>query len=429
MLIVVVAILSFLLALGMIAVNAGVMVAARTSVQRAADAGALAACRELPNTAAANTVAIDYATVRNGSAGSAGLEQGNAATTSATMTTLTNDTIQVTVTRSQAVVGLNGLGVGPFSIQATATCRRDEGFLPALMTLGAGTLEVNSGTLDLGETGLVVNSSSTGALDIDSGSSVTGRWIDTASGSASISGTVNPPVTQGTYPDLFAGVTASPVPATPGGADRSILVCQYNDATHLPYPLTTATPDYPHRCYARTNVTLPAGEYWGGMDFGEGIGGAPITVTLQPGIYYLIARGLRVRPGVTVQGSGVTFVNLPDPQANDAPDQPCGPIRLEAGSRFEVTPPAAGQPLAGMLILQGPGCAASIDHQFSTSVIGTPTGTPGVIYLPTGDVNINGPLTSHAAIIARDIEVEGAVVFDVQIPSGTIRNGRLHLVE
>lgn len=446
----IVGISAFLTIVGLFAVNVAVLVASRTSVQRAADAAALAGCAELPDVSAAGTQVQAYAVTKNGGTGGS-LERGNSATSSVSTAKLANDTLRVDASHDQSLIGYGSLGIGSMSVGAHATCTRDEGSRPVLLALGTGSgqLRVRSGaSITMGQSGLVVASTSSSGLIVENAATVTGGYLDTASGNASISGTIDPPVTRAPaalLADPFAGV---PEPVLGGAIDLEPYTLSVpgnltlGDArpgcegtSHIA-PADTS-PRNPQHCHFRNSGTLYPGIYWGGLELGDDSGsGTPMTITLSPGLYYLAGGGnvggslggLIVYNGVTLLGNGVVIVNGHDPYAQLPARVGCGEIRIASDTNIQLTPPGPGSVYAGILFYQESSCTVAMTIGGNV-ILGPQIGTQGALYLKTAPVNFTGAATMHAIVVARQIAVADAVTFDVFIPSGTLYHGRLQLTE
>lgn len=479
--------MAFVFVVGLISVNTVMMVASRVSAQRAADASALAACRDLPVEAAARITATDYAELatRNNTGGTTAgyIEGGNYGTVvTVSTTTFTNDTVRVDVKREQRLIGLPSAGYGPRRIPAHAICRRAESSVPALLALDGtrrDTLNISGGsTLYLGNNGIIVNSTNPAALSVSGGAVLQGAFIDTASGTGQLIGTVtlDPPVAQGTMPDPYAGVpeptlTLPPTGAT--GADNRPN-CDYDPSTA---PLDGQTsPRDPTRCYHRgtsgtftactdTMPRLRAGVYWGGLELGDRSGtGIATTVCLEGGIYYLAggggaesargSGGLFIHDKTTVIGAGVLFFNGRDPSGSPTPERNCGPIHVERNVDLRLSPYTAAPPYDELHLLffqdrtsdtvpstaydyDTVGCTATATFDSGTTIGLAPPATQGAIYIRNGDLNFTAAntasgdpaVTIYSSFVANRINISGDVAFGGFIPSGTIIEGSIGLVE
>jgi Flp pilus assembly protein TadG len=412
-------IFGFVIVIGLIAVNTAVMFAARVSVQRAADAAVLAACLELPNSASAETFAQQYGSSAGGlnAAGSASLESGRGDQTVATAvdssgavsarsgSALTNDRVQVDVSRTQDLIGLPAAGFTDRGVPARATCSRDEGSFPALLALGggSGTLRIDAANVNLPRTGVVANSTDPSALQVSAGGSATAKFIETGSGDAS-GGPINPPPSTGTYADPYAGVGDPPLSGS--------------SADPCPFGTTTTTPSL--RCFI-DGGTASEGIYWGGLRLRG-------NVTLNAGTYHIAGGDLSIDAGAVISGTGVTFFIGPNDLGT------CGASHLHAddNARLQITPPSGGS-LRDLIIFQSRSCTRLVEFHPGVQ-IGRPGGPYGAIYAPTAQVLIGGGTATstavNAIVVASRIRVWGPASFpDIFIPSGDVRHGDMHLVE
>jgi Flp pilus assembly protein TadG len=471
-------ILVFLTMIGLVAANVGILVATRTSVQRAADAAVLAGCADLPNVAVAKTRAEDYGQTKNAGPSSSHLESGNTVTVTypAPDPVLGQRDIRVSVQRQAPMIG--PFTLSDSNVGAAGTCRRDEGRLAAMLALGQGSerLVIESGaTVQMGHTGLVSASTSGSGLTVRSGASVTGRYLDTATGAAAVLGTVKPRVQQvpssTLLQDPYAGVAQ---PQLGGSVDLApgTLTVPPNSALadirpgcegkfQIPPPAPDETsPARPRHCHIWENLTAPLepGIYWGGLELGNPNPNSPVvTVELKPGIYFLAGGGsaqfegggLRVWPNTIVTGTGVMFFNGRDPFATNLFERGCGRVQIHPGAQFNVTPPQTGI-YSGLLFFQDRNqqgdCGSGVSMSITEATLGVPiplsdqgnacaVAAPGAeirqrrhIYVPGSSVNIEDS-TMYVDVIANRITVTGQVTFKTGICSGTLFHGQIHLIE
>jgi hypothetical protein len=452
----------FLVIVGLLGVNVGILVASKSSAQRAADAGALAGCMELPNQGAASSMASEYAVDQNAH-GSGHLEGGNTAQSTFSSRPdpdppndpqLLNgviNSIRVDVSREQTLIGYDSLGVGTKTMGAHAVCTRGEGPKPVLLTLGGQLWVHSNAAVSLGASGLVSASTAASGFTVDGGATVQGRFLDTATGNATISGTVSPPVTKvpdnSLLNDPYAGV---PEPQLGGtiDIDPGVLTVPANLAQNDPRGVCAGTyqtfpnetsPAQPHHCHITFNAMLDPGIYWGGLELGDP-GGSPVTVTLRPGMYFLAGGGdlggsedggLRIYPNTTVTGSGVIVFNGRDEFASNLAVRGCGQIQIPyqpgaAPPVFDVSPPAAGD-YKGLLIFQDRTCTQKMS--VSGATIGHTGGLQGAVYASNAKVFFTGTNTMYAIVVAKSVEISNTLTFTIVLGSGTLWHGPLHLVD
>ncbi len=451
----------FLFILGLVAVNGAIAVSSRTSAQRAADAGALAGCLDLPGTRPGQNpagIAQQYveASTRNNTGGATSThiegrslaQPAPAVSTSGTVGggggALANDQITVNVRRTQRMFGIANV-----TISANATCRRAEGGMPVLHSLSTGrdSFSLEQATLNLPRGGIVVGAANCAGGDfrtmtVAGGGVINARWIDLCTGQQpflSNSSSIFPNAAPGWLADPFGGVNEPqlgqdglppvPQPNTP----QDMPSCDYGNAIHT-------TMRNPVVCTVAAGSALTGGVYWGGI-YLDG-NGSSTPITLSAGIYYLAGGGLRVSPGTVVEGSGVLFFNARNPGAQNPPRRVCGAITFDDQVQFRVTPPISGE-WEGLVIFQArpnsglPNCSASTRIQ-SGVTMGLPDPPYGSIYLP-GSTILIGPQSVGPAgptsniimrIVAYEIDITGPVEFrDVFIPSGDVNHGDIRLSE
>jgi hypothetical protein len=444
-------IFGFMFVIGLIAVNASLMFAARASAQRAADAAVLAGCQELPDVVPAENMARTYGGfvgALNATAAT-NLESGtgdqtatptidsSGAVSEQTGQVLQNNRIRVLIERTQNLIGLPSSGFVDQSIVARATCIRDEGGLPVLHALGSGprTLRIDGSDLDLPRGGIIVNSTDPNGFDALGNATVVANYIETGSGTAGTTGSssIEPPPALGTLPDPYADVPQPAIPNPPGGvnAPQNMSGCTY------PNPGET-TARQPRTCVV-TGGTISPGVYYGGIRF-EG------NATMEPGIYHMVSGGFEVDPGVTVTGDGVMIFNDGNPYGQNNPLQQCGAVLVEEGARLLISP--YGGEYEEVMIFQrrtpdprtgssNPDCSVDLWIQGGVT-IGYADGPYGAIYTPNSR-SLFGPQGHGSStlvaelniiVVADRIDLTGPILFaDIFIPSGTVRHGDIHLVE
>lgn len=444
-----------LFAVGMLAMNWGIASAARASVRRAADAGVLAGCLDLPDATRARAAAELYSTSaggKNAFTNVQNLESGNgdqvadpppAITNSGTLSEATgaplvNDQIRVDVRRTQWLAGVAGWA--PFSkvmnVNAAAICRRDEGSLPVLHALAQGprAFRLDGANLDLPRGGIVVNSTDPNGLDALGNAIVDAKYIETGSGTAGTTGSssIDPDPTLGTRPDPYAGVPQPPIPS-PGDveAHQSMSGCTYPNPGH-------PTARQPRTCQVGGGSISP-GIYYGGINFTG-------NATMQPGIYHMVSGGFSLQPGVTVTGTGILIFNDSNPFGQNNPLRQCGDVLVQSGASLLITPYGGGY--KEVMIFQRrtpdprmaapwPGCDNDVWIQGGVT-IGYADGPYGAVYTPNSR-SLFGPQGHGSSsllaelniiVVADRIDLTGPITFaDIFIPSGDVRHGDIHLVE
>jgi len=155
-----------------------------------------------------------------------------------------------------------------------------------------------------------------------------------------------------------------------------------------------------------TSVTLNPGVYCGGIN----INGSN-TVTFNQGTYILNGGGLTINGNNTVTGAGVTFYNTA------SSSQAYGAININESSTENLSAPTTG-PLQGILFFQDPTVAGGNGSTVNGSGAST---FNGVLYFPTTSLNYNGSGNSggYTAIVAYDLNINGAASFNDNYPNGS----------
>jgi hypothetical protein len=198
----------------------------------------------------------------------------------------------------------------------------------------------------------------------------------------------------------FSGSGFSPAPVTG--------IAPFND------PLSTVNPPAVNGCDVTNlptingNASLTPKTYCGGITI-HGTG----TVTFAPGTYVLLGGGLTVTGSPTLLGDGVTFYDTADA------GHPYGPINLTGSSSSVLTAPSSG-PLQGILLFQD----RSINPKNNppvNSVDGSGGATfTGALYFPTTTLQYKGTpdLTAQSIIVAWKLDIRGDVSINDTFPDG-----------
>lgn len=428
-----------LLVLALLAMSIAMMLGARASAQRAADAAALAACYDLPITTNVQADASTYgASSGNLNAGAAAnLDSGNGGQTAlatATSVAFNNDTVTVNVSRTQPLIGTSAYGFANQTITASAKCQRAQGGVPVLLALdtaplrgqGNWSFRLNGGTnLSLGNSGMVVDSTDPNAFQCQGNTTVVGSFLDTGSGqfkSASCTGVAA--VSQGSTPDPFSGVAEPSVPSSNGSCTTA------GGTTTCTPGLYTADPNL------SGTVTLTC------------------TTPSTGCIFYFAGSGLTINQGATLTGSGAVIFNG-DPTNRLGQDK-CGDVNVgnpNSNNRtyLNLSPPSSG-PNQNLTFFQSRSCTNTLSIIGPTTVGLAPTSDMppkpcggsacGAFYLQQGLFSMspqgtgNTPCTDpgadliNAIFIANKIDLHGPICFNnPYIPSGTVQHGIYGLIQ
>lgn len=159
------------------------------------------------------------------------------------------------------------------------------------------------------------------------------------------------------------------------------------------------------------NVTLPPGNYFGGIDI---TGSA--TVTFQSGTYILAGGGLQVTGTSTLSGTGVTFYDT------SASGYAYAPIDLTGTETANFSAPTSG-PLEGFLFFQDPSVAVG---SAAATVTGTSSSTfDGILYFPTTDLTYTGTSSSsgYTILIAYKMTFTGTQTMNIGSNYSSLADG------
>ena len=198
----------------------------------------------------------------------------------------------------------------------------------------------------------------------------------------------------------FSGSGFTPAPVTG--------IAPFND------PLATVNPPAVNGCEVTNlptingNASLTPKTYCGGITI-HGSG----TVNFAPGTYILLGGGLNVTGSPTLLGDGVTFYNTADA------GHPYGAINLTGSSNTVLTAPLSGS-LQGILIFQDRSISPKNNPPVN-SVDGSNGATfTGALYFPTTTLQYKGTsnLTAQSIIVAWKLDVRGDVSTEDTFPDG-----------
>lgn len=134
-----------------------------------------------------------------------------------------------------------------------------------------------------------------------------------------------------------------------------------------PNPTTLTTQSFNSPGYG--SATLNPGVYNGGLTFGNGM-----SITLNPGIYYMKGGNFTVANGVTLNGSGVMIYM----------DNGGGQFNFQGGGVINMSAPTSG-PYAGIVMFQDPNSSKSV-----SIANGSTTAITGTVYAAGATVSIAG---------------------------------------
>lgn len=208
-----------------------------------------------------------------------------------------------------------------------------------------GKVHVNSSSL------LAVNASNGGFLKADGGLRIVGNYSIPNWALFNVFFNLAPKVNQPSLSDPYASLAPPP---TSGLTNRS--------APNPPYGSATINP----------------GIYNGGLTLGGGM-----TITMNPGIYYMKNGSFTVANGVTLTGSGVTIYT--DSSGLLAGVVGGGSLNFQGGTTVKLTPPTSG-PYKGIVYYQDRGNVANLNNIAN----GSNVNMTGTIYAPSAPLSIAG---------------------------------------
>lgn len=173
---------------------------------------------------------------------------------------------------------------------------------------------------------------------------------------------------------------------------------------NLPIPAVPPTCNHVNYQVPPDPPNLDPGIYCGGITIS---GNSTVTFAPTDGnsTYTLKGGGLTVSPTATVNGPGVTFYNT-----YFGNQYPYGPINLSGASPGTLSAPTTGT-YAGILIIQDP----SVPIGFAPSTIDNTNGERyiGALYFPTTTVTYNGNSQTELAtlIVAWQVSISGTAYF------------------
>jgi Flp pilus assembly protein TadG len=345
-------------------IDVGLIFEGRRGEQNAADAAALAGASALPgDAAAAKQRARDWAQ-RNGYA--------SAEVTVTTPYQGDSGKVEVVINRPVSAVFGRVLGKTAYSVSARAVATRSSSSAVNAAFLVLNPTKCNSfnktggGNLIINNNGGIMDDSSCNpSMNRNGGGSVTaaainyykpGGYVESGSGQF----TPAPTAVDNRVPDPLASL------APP---DFNILGISIDSG---------GTPIKPNlKSVSAGNTTLHPGVYYGGIEVKS-----TANVTFLPGTYVLAGGGLKLTGSGTISGNGVMFYNTYDPQFNKNAGA-CGSINLRGSAHFNFTGPTSGV-YKDIVFWQDKACTVDFTLE------GGQGGVGGVIYVPSGRVDLSG---------------------------------------
>jgi len=355
-----------LVGLGLV-VDGGQTFELKRRVQKAADAGAIAAGQQLRrgDTAGFETAALNDAALNGFSDSNAtisvynpplhGLRAGNA------------DYVEVRVKSESPLYFMRAFHDGDVNVEAFAVSgvMAADACIFSMDPSGSKALwATGNAAVDLGNCGVHVNSDSTTAARTDGGATIKASTINVV-GNYSGNGFSPTPVTDAPpEPDPWAHLVAPTV----------------GSCTSTNLKITK-------------NTTLSPGTYCGGIDISSSA-----KVTLNPGTYVLNGGGLKVAGGSKISGAGVTFY------LTESGKFKYGGVDFVGTTQIDLTAPSTG-PLAGILFFQDRTIKTKVTSKFAGTSDSKMTGG---FYFSTTDMDFTG---THSSTLFKLIAVANHFVF------------------
>jgi len=354
----------------------------RRNLQTAADVSAIAAAFEVLNGTGDEASAAEREAVRHGlSLPSGGIQVNNPPTSGANAGD--NDAVEVLLTEPRTPLFAGMFMDGPVDITARAVARMTSSGDACVLALDPTAYRAvdvaGTANLQMGGCVLAANSNNAQAVSIRGNATVRALTLAT-SGDYRISGlgslvTELPPRTGAT-------------PVSNPYADREIPA--FGSCGQTNYKRTSSTP-----------VTISAGVYCGGMDFG-----ALSVVNFSPGTYIVNRGGFVINGGATVTctgctgSSGVTIV-LTGSSGSYAT------ASIAGNANVTLKAPSSGS-LSSLLFFQDPNAPAGVTDRFNG---GSTANLSGALYFPNQNVEFSGNTANGGAkctqIVASTVSFTG----------------------
>jgi Flp pilus assembly protein TadG len=382
---------------GAYAIDQGMSMADRRSLQATADSAALAGARSLSTgTDAANYVAMQYL-AKNlsftvpGTCTSSSCPAGSYTPTGSGYTATLTDgtgTLDVSVSHSRRTLMAGALGVSSAVTGSASRAGSSTTPMPCAMCLldathsAALSMTMSSGGISLTGGSLVIDSSSATAAQIVGSGTVTSSGSNLIKGSYQVvgSGGFTPTPTTG------SAVVSDPLSAVPAPTVVGVA---------SPYSLVGSSGSINPGVYSSISAT-----------------GSGITLTMNPGIY-VITGSFSITGSVSVTGTGVLlFFGCSLYPVPCTSGQSGGSLSLTGSGSFQLSAPSASTcssipatcPYKGMLVYYDRNDASSI------SIVGNGTGPGGTIYAKSAALTLttSGGGTVNSMIVVDSVSFTGS---------------------
>jgi hypothetical protein len=382
-----------------LSIDVGYVQYIKTCMQGAADAGALGGAQELHASGSSNMVTSAMADAStngftNGQ-NSVSITVNNPPATG--YSTADATAVEVLISQSVPTFFMQVLGFSSVTIQVRSVAHQGGGGTTCFYALDpsmSSALSVSNGVTATFACGVMIDSSSTTALNVTGGSHLNAPYIGVT----------------GNY-TVNNGSSISPAPAV-GVSPVS------NPLSALPKPAVGACTFTGTVIGGGVTTTLGPGTYCKGLTIGNGA-----TVTLNAGMYVFEGGGFNINGGAHVTGTGVTFYN------SYAAGSAYQPFTFNNGTTITLTAPTTGS-YAGILLYQDPTVVSSAVNTFAG---GASLNLTGTLYFPTTGISIsNGVNAAYTIIVADNITFTGGVTLNnnySSLPGGSPIKGSIGFSE
>ncbi len=401
------------------AVQYGSMVQQRSSLQAAADAGALGAARQLGLASGTNVQSASSAAVSIALATLANQHPSSSDQITASLVD-SDHGVDVTIVRTVPSYFSGFLGSSSYTLRAHSLAHLVGGIPICAIALdpgiqGAVTLDT-SAIVDAKNCAVYSNSKNSLSINADQNSILKSGLTCAVGGKAGSFPNFSPQPKTG-CPAISDPLAAIPAPNTQAACDFTS-------------PLNSAGPGL--------HLLMP-GRYCGGLKVLSGQ-----TASLAPGIYVIDGGPLEINNGATLTGQNVGFFLTDSKTSAPAPKAPkpgpgpgpavAGPasgttIYFAPSSSISLTAPKAGSDMAGLLFFEDRKLPANQLHQIMSNQAQTLTGT---IYLPKGRLYVgsSAPISASSnftVIVANTLELSAGPTLvlnsdygstDIPVPKG-----------
>jgi Flp pilus assembly protein TadG len=342
-----------------VVIDGGMLMSQRRQVQAVADATAHAAACMLAKNYATDAGLDPRGVAR---AGAMAIAADNGYSNGGTTTSVNIDfnysgqagRVEAIVTYNQPRYFSSVIGSGLLPVYARAVGRVDYIVKPSVLLTdpsSAGALTLTGGARLTANGSIQVNSNSSDAVNASNGAYATDSAGTSIVGGLNIPGWATPSTFFSKAPTTRQAAASDPYAA-------------------LAAPTTTglSTQSAPNPPYG--SATINPGIYTGGLTLGGGM-----TITMNPGVYYMKNGGFNVANGVNLTGTGVTIYI----------DSGGGALSLQGGATVKLTAPTSGA-TTGIVYFQDRNNTSSLNNIAN----GANVNMTGTFYAPNSALTIAG---------------------------------------